>query len=102
MPLRKATNTLLPHYRPDTRTLWFEGQVVKEFRVPAVNQVLILEAFQELGWPEWIDDPLPPCSDIDPKVRLHDAIKRLNRNQRNPLLKFHGDGTGKRIGWSAR
>ncbi len=88
----------IPHW--ETRTLWYLGKVVKEFRVPAGNQKLILEAFEELGWPPWIDDPLPPRTGIDSKDRLHNTINRLNCHQKNRLLKFHGDGTGKRIGWS--
>ena len=58
---------------------------------------LILEAFEELGWPESIDDPLPVDHDIDPKRRLHDAIKRLNRNQQCAMLSFHGNGNGEGI-----
>jgi hypothetical protein len=60
---------------------------------------LILESFEEQGWPESIDDPLPVERDIDPKRRLHDAIKRLNRNQRCRAISFHGNGNGQGIAW---
>jgi hypothetical protein len=75
--------------------------VVKEFRVPAPNQELVLTAFQELGWPAHIDDPLPPVPNIEPKLRLHDTINRLNKNQRHKLLHFHSDGTGRGLRWEA-
>ena len=56
-------------------------------------------AFEEEGWPAKIDDPLAPQSQQDPKRRLHDTIKCLNRNQKNELLHFRGDGTGEGILW---
>jgi hypothetical protein len=73
--------------------------VVKEYRVPSLNQESILLAFQEEGWPHRIDDPLPPQENIEPKCRLHDTIKRLNRSQKNPLIRFRGDGTGEGVCW---
>jgi hypothetical protein len=102
MPKRRNRKNLKPHFIADTRTLSYGGLIVKKFRVPAGNQMLILQVFEELRWCKWIDDPLPPHFDVDPKRRLHDAINRLNRHQQNGLLKFHGDGTGTRIGWSVR
>jgi hypothetical protein len=91
-----------PRFDLSTRTLSWGGVVVKHFLVPATNQELILAAFEELGWSLWIDDPLPPRDGVDSKCRLHDAINRLNRRQKQPLLHFHGDGTGTRLGWSMR
>lgn len=91
-----------PRFHASSRTLWFGDVIVKQYKVPAESQVLILEAFQELGWPAWIDDPLPPRDGLDSHQRLHDAIKRLNGRQHAALLRFHGDGTGTRVGWSAR
>jgi hypothetical protein len=63
---------------------------------------VILGAFEEEGWPEHIDDPLPVIGDIDPRTRLHDAINRLNRCQTNRLLRFHGNGTGTGVFWKLR
>ena len=73
--------------------------LVKQFRLPAPNQGRILMAFEEEGWPSRIDDPLPPQPDLDPKRRLHDTIKSLNRNQKHRLLRFKGDGQGLGILW---
>ena len=35
----------------------------------------------------------------DPKRRLSDTIKCLNRKQANSLIHFRGDGTGEGIVW---
>ncbi len=72
---------------------------MKRYRVPARNQALILAAFQEEGWPLYIDDPLPPAGEQDPKHRLQATVKSLNRNQQTPLLRFHGNGNGQQIFW---
>ena len=48
---------------------------------------------------ERIDDPLPPVPEQDPKRRLHDTIKCLNRNHRRKAIRFHGDGTGEGVCW---
>lgn len=74
---------------------------MKRYRVPARNQELILAAFQEEGWPEFIDDPLSPEPEQDPKRRLQVTIKSLNRNQLAALLRFHGNGNGLQISWEA-
>lgn len=76
--------------------------LVKIFKLPSPNQEAILMAFEEEGWPPRIDDPLPRHPDLDPKRRLHDAIKGLNRNQKASLIRFMGDGTGEGIRWEPR
>ena len=75
------------------------GKLVKHFKWPALNQETILAAFEEEGWPPRIDDPLPPLPEQDPKRRLHDTIKCINRNQKHHLIHFHGDGTGEGVIW---
>lgn len=89
----------LPRWDPSSRTLWFGLQLVKQFKVPAVNQELVLAAFAEEEWPSSIHDPLPPTGGVDPKRRLHDTIIRLNRSHRRRLLRFHGNGNGLAICW---
>jgi hypothetical protein len=89
----------LPEWDPARRLLRIGDAIVKEYKVPAANQELILAAFQELGWPAVIDDPLPPRDGLDRKRRLHDTINSLNRNQRRPLLRFRGKGDGQGVCW---
>jgi hypothetical protein len=94
-----AGQAVRPEWDPERRVLRVGGQVVKHFRVPARNQELILTALQELGWPLYIDDPLPPVPGVNPKHRLRDTISRLNHNQQNRLIRFHGDGNGRGLWW---
>jgi hypothetical protein len=76
--------------------------IVKAFRTAAGNQELILNVFQEEGWPYCIDDPLSPSGKIQPKQRLLTTIKSLNRNQSPHLILFHGDGSGLHVCWKWR
>jgi hypothetical protein len=99
LPNGRKSGPVLPSWEKDRRTLFFRDQVVKHYKVPAPNQELILTVFQEERWTYRIDDPLPTASLIDRKQRLHDAIGSLNRNQRQPLIRFHGDGSGEGICW---
>jgi hypothetical protein len=91
---------LKPHWDPGRRELSLGDRLVKRFHVPAGNQELILNAFQEEGWPKHIDDPLPGNHLIDPKTRLNDVIYRLNRAQITPLIRFRTNGHGSGVHWS--
>jgi hypothetical protein len=88
-----------PKWDRDRRELRVGNQLVKVFKLPSPMQERILMAFEEESWPPRIDDPLPNCPDLLPKRRLHDTIKSLNRNQKNCLVRFMGDGTGEGIRW---
>ena len=83
------------------RVLRMDGCVVKQFKVPSPSQETVLAAFEEEGWPPAIDDPLPPQPEQDPKCRLRRTIQKLNANQKHPLLRFRGDGSGQRILWES-
>jgi hypothetical protein len=89
-----------PSWDKERRLLLYKDQVVKHFKATAPNQELVLAVFQEEEWAHRIDDPLPRVELIDPKRRLHDTICSLNRNQRIPLLRFLGDGTGLGLCWA--
>jgi len=95
----KNAPALKPCWDATRRELSLTGLIIKRFRVPARNQETILAVFEEEGWVEHIQDPLPVTHDIDAPTRLHDAINRLNRCQINPLLRFHGDGKGTGVFW---
>jgi hypothetical protein len=88
-----------PRWDADRQELRLGGLVVKQYKVPAPNQEMILAAFEEEGWPHRIDDPIPPVYDSEPKRRLHDTINSLNRSQKQPLLRFLGDGSGQGVRW---
>jgi hypothetical protein len=93
---------LVPAFNSRKRVLSWGSHVLKCFRQPSPNQELLLCAAEEMAWPGWFDDPLPPVPQTSSKVRLHDAIKALNRHQAPYLVHFKGDGTGTRIGWEYR
>jgi hypothetical protein len=88
-----------PKWDRDRRELRIGSKLVKVFKLPSPMQEAILMAFEEEQWPPRIDDPLPGHPDLLPKRRLHDTIKSLNRNQKNSLIRFMGDGTGEGIRW---
>jgi hypothetical protein len=92
-------NAVKPTWDPDRQQLRVGDRIVKEFKVPAPNQETILAAFEEEQWPPRIDDPLTPVAEQDPKRRLHDTINSLNRNQKRPLVRFFGDGSGQGVRW---
>jgi hypothetical protein len=98
-PLGTCVARINPEWDSAKRELRYKEQVIKRYRVPARNQILILSAFQELAWPDFIDDPLPPEDEQDSKQRLQGTIKSLNRNQITPLLRFHGNGNGLQVFW---
>ena len=88
-----------PTWDSDRQQLRVGRIVVKEFKVPAANQQAVLAAFQEESWTPRIDDPLPPSPNQDSKRRLHSTINCLNRNQKRPLIRFLGDGSGEGVRW---
>jgi hypothetical protein len=93
------SHTVTPTWDSDRQQLRVGRVIVKEFKVPAANQEAILAAFQEEGWCPRIDDPLAPKLNQDSKRRLHDTINSLNRNQKNALIRFLGDGKGEGVRW---
>ncbi len=90
---------LVPTYEKQDRILRWGEHLIKHFDRPADNQILVVSAAEELGWPFWWDDPLPRRHGQNPKTMLHDTIKDLNRRQKADLIRFKGDGTGTQIGW---
>ena len=92
-------DSAVPEWDRDRQELRVGALVVKQFKVPAANQERILAAFEEEGWPVRIDDPLPPNPEQDSRRRLHDTINSLNRNQKNSVIRFQGDGRGQGIRW---
>lgn len=97
---RRRRSKSIPTWDEDLHELWFRGKLVKRLSRRAKSQAPICRAFEACGWPIRINDPLPLDDGIEPRQRLHDAIKLLNRGQR--LIHFGGDDTGKGVVWRAR
>jgi hypothetical protein len=89
----------IPHWDRDRRELRLGSRLIKQFKLPSPNQEMILTVFDEENWPARIDDPLSPSTTVNTKQRLHDTIKNLNRNQKQRLIRFLGDGTGQGVRW---
>lgn len=90
-----------PHWDAELREFTVDGRLVKRFKSPAPNQIAILSAFEEDGWPRHIDDPLPRNGnpETDPKRRLNDTVKSLNRHHNARVIHFSTDGTGEGVKW---
>jgi hypothetical protein len=95
---RSPKSRVVPFWDDGLRELRLGRVVVKRFRRPARNQIMVLSAFQEDGWPDRIDSPLSGETEFDARNRLHETVKKLNR-QMNHLLSFFSDGTGQGIIW---
>ena len=98
-PISASGKLIVPVWNPRLRELRFCGQLVRKFKWRAPNQEAVLQAFEEGGWPDLVDDPLDFEFGMDSKQRLHDTIKCLNRSHKRPLIRFHGDGTGRGVLW---
>lgn len=94
-----GTDEQPPQWDLDRQELWYSGRLIKRYRIPSPNQIAILSAFEEDEWPPRIDDPLPQHNEIDPRRRLNDTIRNLNRSRISPLIRFSGDGSGQGILW---
>jgi hypothetical protein len=84
-----------PRWDSNRRELWYSGQLCRQYKRPAPNRELVLKSFEELSWPERIDDPLP-------RGTLADTIKDLQDDLRNTPIIIERDGTGKGICWRKR
>ncbi|MGE0761586.1 MAG: hypothetical protein AB7O38_31530 [Pirellulaceae bacterium] len=88
-----------PRWDADYHQLRVGSQIVKEFKLPAADQVRVLAAFEEERWPERISNPLPVGQDTAAKARLEQTILGLNRNQRSRLVEFFPDESGRGVTW---
>lgn len=89
-----------PTWNSARRELCLGDKLIKRYRQRPGNQERILAAFQEDGWPEKVDDPLPFLPDSQAKKRLRDTVHSLNSNHAtNNILRFEMDGTGEGVLW---
>jgi len=87
-----------PTWNKERRELFFGETLCKKFRTQRGNQEIILESFEESGWPPRMDDPLPGGLDVDRRKRLSDAVRALNQQQEH-LIFFEMDGSGEGVLW---
>ena len=88
-----------PTWDADARELRWGSVVLKTFSKPAENQTTILSTFEDDGWSEVIDDPLPGGK-AEPIKRLGDTLYALNKDMLRPgVIVFQRYKSGKAIRW---
>ena len=90
-----------PKWILKSKVLSFEGKIVKRFRKTAVDQFCVLDSFEESNWPNEMLDPLRPKEGIDPKKRVRDTKKNLNKGLINKTMKFGTNENGTGFVWHA-
>jgi len=79
------------HWDAVRRELSYDGRPCACWTAQAKNQLRILEAFSEKGWPGHLPDPLSHHYDGDARQRLADTVRGLNA-KKLPIV-FRLDGT---------
>jgi hypothetical protein len=82
----------VPAWDETARCLRFRGVVCKRYKQPAPDQERVLATFQEDGWPDAVDDPLPPG-------KLVQTVESLNK--RLAYIRFGLNGAGTGVCWRA-
>ena len=83
-------------WHKDLGELRLNGKVIRRVRIKAAkNLVIILDGFQECGWPEQMQDSVPRSSHTS---CLRDDVKTLNKQLKK--IRFYSDGTGEGIRWA--
>lgn len=100
-PCKKSESDFIlkPTWNASIRELRVGQTLLRRFRLKAPAQEVVLAAFEEDGWPQRIDDPLPPQPFLENKRRLRSTIHSLNRYHEQPMIRFRADGSGEGIFW---
>src|SRR5262245_21959855 len=91
----------VPEWDAHARVLNWRGRPIKRLLRHAPSQATLLAVFQEQGWPDVVDDPLPGLPEGDAAARLRDTVRNLNSGILPGTIRFYTDGTGEGVGWSA-
>lgn len=85
-----------PFWDKEKLCLWFQGAPIRTFKRNAKNCFLVLDSFEELGWPSRIDCPIPnPIGDV-----RADTVASLNSGlAEQDHVKFARDGLGTGYTW---
>jgi len=97
-PAVRASKPDVPVWDSQRRELRFRGKLCKAYpKTPAPNQVSILEALDEAGWPTRISSVRDPDGEILIDRRLGETLRSLNN--RLKYISFRADGTGNSVIW---
>jgi len=86
----------------DGKCLWYGDSLVKQFKKPARNQTFLLNSFEEVGWPDAIQNPFSALkSREDPEQTLKDTTKDLNKDLQGTgsILRFGTEDNGQSVYW---
>jgi hypothetical protein len=89
----------LPNWIRGERTLSDRGKPIKQFVRAAKDQMLILDAFQESGWPRRIDDPLSAHPRMSRREHLRKTLWKLNRLLPSGSIRFQIEPDGRGVSW---
>lgn len=92
-----ATET--PQWDRNRLELRVGSSVALRFKIPAAGEASILAVFEENHWPARIDNPLLPQPGELPEHRLQEAVARLNKIQKRPLVRFLAEGAAQGVRW---
>jgi transcriptional regulator with XRE-family HTH domain len=84
-----------PRWDGVAQTLWFGEVLVRRYDRGKGNQVVLLQAFEQAGWPQTIPSPLD-------RETLAQTVKDLNRTLKGAPIRFGRDGKGKLASWRRR
>lgn len=90
---------LKPRWESATRELWLGDWLVKRLTRNSENQEVVLDVFEEMSWPRYIDDPLPPKPLRLQADRVKETCRRLNKSQVHPLMHFRASPSREVIMW---
>jgi hypothetical protein len=93
-PVLDGGTTSLPHWDSDSGQLHYKDKLVRTVKGGAKNIRLVLDAFEEEGWPSRIDSPLPGGVSSS---KLRETIQSINTGLTD--INFKADGTSKGILW---
>lgn len=94
----KNSRLFSPSWDSAAHTLFWQGAAAHHFRKEAPDQELILDEFQNAGWPSFLE-----ISDLEnnrtiSKKRLRITVMNLNTSLKD-AVHFRLEGSGRRICW---
>ncbi|MDA0808491.1 MAG: hypothetical protein O2983_09030 [Planctomycetota bacterium] len=93
---------LRPRWDSGTRELWLGDWLLKRLIKSSENQQIVLDVFEEMGWPVQIEDPIPPKPFFVHAERVRETCRRLNKAQIHPLMHFRASPSREVILWEIR
>jgi len=99
-PATRPGEASQPKWDRKTGKLFYDGVSILEISHQGCNQWRLIEAFDQAGWPEHLDDPLSePEQRWHSSERLNQTVKDLNRKLKGKRLHFRVDADRLSVRW---